>query len=238
MSCRSSVRNSSVIAGVRVALDQLDEYDTVHLARKAIGPGVGVGVESLRRWVQQAQVDAGEQPGSTSVQRAGIKELERENRDRREANEIFSAASVFSGELDPASMGHRISLICKALTMLGLVFTERTYRAARRWPASDRTVRDAAWPSGNVTGTVTRRNPNAGPRRCSRRPLIAFERPSTMSSSRAGPAPSRIARRSMMTYCPRGGYDAKRAIHGSGGSSRRGWSAAGPSVHASRNAPR
>ena len=87
---------------IRMVLDHLDEYDTPYLACKAIGPKVGVGVESLRRWVAQAQVDAGDQPGSTSAEKARIRELERENRDLREANEILKAASVFfAGELDP-----------------------------------------------------------------------------------------------------------------------------------------
>lgn len=87
---------------VRMVQDHLDEYDTVYLACKAIAPKVGVGVESLRRWVNQAQVDAGDQPGTSSSERAQIKELQRENRDLREANEILKAASVFfAGELDP-----------------------------------------------------------------------------------------------------------------------------------------
>lgn len=87
---------------VRMVLDHLDEYDSPYLACKAIAPKVGIGIESLRRWVMQALTDAGEQPGTTSSERARIRELERENRDLREANEILKAASVFfAGELDP-----------------------------------------------------------------------------------------------------------------------------------------
>lgn len=87
---------------VRMVQDHLDEYDTPYLACKAIAPKVGVGVESLRRWVGQAQIDAGDQAGTTSSEKARIKELERENRELREANEILKAASVFfAGELDP-----------------------------------------------------------------------------------------------------------------------------------------
>ncbi len=87
---------------VRMVVDHLAEYESTYLACKAIGPKVGVGVESLRRWVQQAQTDAGEQSGATTTERVRIKELERENRDLREANEILKAASVFfAGELDP-----------------------------------------------------------------------------------------------------------------------------------------
>src|SRR4051794_8791505 len=85
---------------VRMVVDYLDEYDSPYLACKAIGPKVGVGVESLRRWVQQALIDTGDRPRTTSSERARIRELERENRDLREANEILKAASVFfAGEL-------------------------------------------------------------------------------------------------------------------------------------------
>ena len=87
---------------VRMVLDHLDEYDSPYLACKGIGPKVGVGVESLRRWVAQAMVDSGELPGTSSKERSRIRELERENRDLREANEVLKAASVFfAGELDP-----------------------------------------------------------------------------------------------------------------------------------------
>lgn len=87
---------------VRMVLDHLDEYDSPYLACKAIGPKVGVGIESLRRWVQRAMVDAGGQPGTTTSERARIRELEREVRDLRRANEVLQAASVFfAGQLDP-----------------------------------------------------------------------------------------------------------------------------------------
>lgn len=87
---------------VRMVLDHLDEYDSPYLACKAIAPKVGIGVESLRRWVKQAMVDAGQESGPTTSERVRIRELERENRDLREANEILKAATVFfAGELDP-----------------------------------------------------------------------------------------------------------------------------------------
>ena len=56
---------------VRMVVDHLAEYGSVYLACKAIGPKVGVGVESLRRWVNQALVDTGEQPGTTTSERHG-----------------------------------------------------------------------------------------------------------------------------------------------------------------------
>jgi transposase-like protein len=52
--------------------------------------------------VLQAQVDAQARPGATSAKQQRIKDLERENRDLKEANEILKAASIFfARELDP-----------------------------------------------------------------------------------------------------------------------------------------
>jgi transposase len=52
---------------VRMVLDHLSEYRLVYAACQAIGPKVGVGAESLRRWVLQAQVDAAQRPGAMSA---------------------------------------------------------------------------------------------------------------------------------------------------------------------------
>jgi transposase len=87
---------------VKMVLDHLDEYRSVYAACQAVGPKVGVGVESLRRWVLQAQVDVQQHPGATSAEQQRIKDLERENRDLKEANEILKAASIFfAREIDP-----------------------------------------------------------------------------------------------------------------------------------------
>jgi transposase len=63
---------------------------------------LGVGSESLRRWVRQAEVDGGRRPGVTTEERRRIAELEREVRELRRANDILKAASAFfARELDP-----------------------------------------------------------------------------------------------------------------------------------------
>src|SRR5215467_2347769 len=62
---------------------------------------LGIGSESLRNWVKQAEVDGGQRPGVTSEERRRIAELERENRELRRANEILKSASAFfAAELD------------------------------------------------------------------------------------------------------------------------------------------
>jgi transposase len=63
---------------------------------------LGIGAESLRTWVRQAEVDAGARPGVTTSEQQRIAELERENRELRRANDILKAASAFfARELDP-----------------------------------------------------------------------------------------------------------------------------------------
>jgi transposase len=87
---------------VKMVLDHLNENRSVYAACQAISPKVGIGAESLRRLVLQAQVDAQQSPGVTTAEQQRIKELERENRDLKEANEILKAASIFfARELDP-----------------------------------------------------------------------------------------------------------------------------------------
>jgi transposase-like protein len=51
--------------------------------------------DSLRVWARQVQRDGGERPGQTSVEKARIKELERENRELRQANEILKKAAAY-----------------------------------------------------------------------------------------------------------------------------------------------
>ena len=63
---------------------------------------LGVGTESLRTWVRQAEIDGGQRSGTTTAEAARIAELEREVRELRRANEILKAASAFfARELDP-----------------------------------------------------------------------------------------------------------------------------------------
>ena len=62
---------------------------------------LGYGVESVRQWVRQADVDEGVTAGVTSADVARIKQLEQENRELRRANAILKSASAFfAAELD------------------------------------------------------------------------------------------------------------------------------------------
>ena len=63
---------------------------------------LGIGTESLRSWVRQAEIDDGVKPGVTSAEAARVKELEQEVRELRRANEILRRASAYfaQAELD------------------------------------------------------------------------------------------------------------------------------------------
>lgn len=86
---------------VRMVLEVQAESGEKHGAVPRIAKQLGIGVESLRQWVNQANVDAGRRPGTTSAEAARIADLERENRELRRANDILKAASIFfATELD------------------------------------------------------------------------------------------------------------------------------------------
>ena len=86
----------------RMALDRFDEYGSAWAVAQTLGPKLGVGPETLRKWVLQAQVGAGQRSGPASEELAEIKRLRKEYAELREANDILKAASIFfARELDP-----------------------------------------------------------------------------------------------------------------------------------------
>ena len=78
------------------------EYPSDWPAICAVAEKLGIGTaETLRKWVRQAEVDAGQRPGVTGEESAEIRRLKRENAELRRANEILKAASAFfAAELD------------------------------------------------------------------------------------------------------------------------------------------
>jgi len=86
---------------VRLVRDHLYDYGSVTAASVAVGAQLGVARESLRRWVSQADVDAGARSGVSTAEVEEIRRLKAENRRLTEANSILRAASIFfAGELD------------------------------------------------------------------------------------------------------------------------------------------
>jgi transposase len=87
---------------VRLVLEHRGEYESEWAAICSIAQKCGMTAETLRKWVRQTEIDGGRRPGVSSEEAARIKELERENRELRRANEILKAASAFfARELDP-----------------------------------------------------------------------------------------------------------------------------------------
>jgi transposase len=85
-----------------MVLEHRHEYDSQWAAITSIAGKFGMTAETLRGWVRQAEVDDGRRPGVSSAEAERIKDLEREVRELRRANEILKAASAFfARELDP-----------------------------------------------------------------------------------------------------------------------------------------
>jgi transposase len=87
---------------IRMAVDLRRDPATRSGALRRVGEQLGINPETLRNWVQQAEVDEGHRPGVTTAEAKRIAELERENRELRRANEILKTASAFfaAAELD------------------------------------------------------------------------------------------------------------------------------------------
>jgi transposase len=87
---------------VRLVFEHTGEYPNEWAAISSIAQKCGMTAETLRKWVRQTEVDAGRRTGVSTAEAERIKELERENRELRRANEILKAASAFfARELDP-----------------------------------------------------------------------------------------------------------------------------------------
>jgi transposase len=87
---------------VRLVIDHVQDYPSEWAAIKAVSARLGMTSESLRRWVRQAQVDAGQVDGVTSESTREIRELKRKNAELERTVEILKAAtSFFARESDP-----------------------------------------------------------------------------------------------------------------------------------------
>jgi transposase len=76
------------VRAVRMVLEHKDEYPSQWKAIESISAKLSINHETLRIWVRRAETDAGERPGLTTDERARLRELEREVRELRRANEM------------------------------------------------------------------------------------------------------------------------------------------------------
>jgi transposase len=86
---------------VRLVRQIREETGEKHGTIQRVARQLGFGVETVRNWVKQADIDGGVRPGVTSEDNAKIRRLEQEVRELRRANEILKSASAFfAAELD------------------------------------------------------------------------------------------------------------------------------------------
>jgi transposase-like protein len=84
-----------------MVVEHRDEYPSEWAAMTSVAAKLGMTPETLRTWIRRAQVDGGLRPGLTTDERRKLKDLEKENRELRRANEILKDASIFfATELD------------------------------------------------------------------------------------------------------------------------------------------
>ncbi len=87
---------------VRMVFEHRHEYASQWETIESISSKIGCTAETLRRWVRQSEIDHGKRGGTSTSERERLKELERENRELKRANEILRTASAFfaQAELD------------------------------------------------------------------------------------------------------------------------------------------
>jgi transposase len=87
---------------VRLVFEHQDEHPSQWAAIGSIAAKIGCTAETLRKWVRQAERDSGKRPGLTTGERERLKELDREIRELKRANEILRKAAAFfaQAELD------------------------------------------------------------------------------------------------------------------------------------------
>ena len=87
---------------VRMVQEHREEYRSLWAAVESLAPKIGCVPHTLYEWMRKHEVDSGTRQGTTSSDKDRLKELERENRELRKANEILKLASAFfaQAELD------------------------------------------------------------------------------------------------------------------------------------------
>ncbi|SKA96337.1 hypothetical protein SAMN06295879_2204 [Agreia bicolorata] len=144
------------IKAVRLVREQRSEYPSMTAASASAARQLGVGRESVRRWVLQADIDDGTRKGVSAAEHAENKRLKSEITHLRKEVLILRAAMGYFRETthptQPMMMGfidrmraegHAVESICRVLSELGYPIAARTYRAWKSGVVASRTLTDA-----------------------------------------------------------------------------------------------
>ncbi len=85
---------------VRMVFERQNEYESQWAAMSSIASKIGCTAETLRKWVRRSETDQGIRSGMTSSDRERLKELEREVRELKRANEILRKASAYFAQAE------------------------------------------------------------------------------------------------------------------------------------------
>ncbi|TQR82215.1 IS3 family transposase [Mycobacterium hodleri] len=142
-------------AAVRMVRALRAELSTDHGTVQRVARQLGYGIESVRSWVRQADIDDGHAPGVSTSESARVKDLEQEIRELKRANEILKRAAKFlrGGARPPTQEvvafidAHRgefgVEPICTVLRSAGVQVAPSTYYANKARTPSARDCRDA-----------------------------------------------------------------------------------------------
>src|SRR5438477_8163215 len=86
---------------IRLVREHRGEYPSEWAAITSIAGKLGVGTEALRLWLRRDEVDRHQRPGVTAAGRQRLRQLERENRELRRANEVLEAAAALLACMSP-----------------------------------------------------------------------------------------------------------------------------------------
>ena len=87
---------------VRMVQEHRGEYPSLWAAIESIAPKIGCVPQTLHDWVKREEVDSGQREGLTTSERERLKQLERENKELRRANDILKTASAFFAQAELA----------------------------------------------------------------------------------------------------------------------------------------
>jgi len=142
---------------VRLVFDQQHQHSSQWAAIESIASKIGCTPETLRRWVRQSETDQGKRSGISSTDRGRLRELERENRELKQANEILRKAAAFFAQ---AELGRRVKYWCRLST--NIEENMGSSRSASNCRSPHQPTTSINYASKTQTGPLTEANGTSG----------------------------------------------------------------------------